>query len=58
MKLSRLIKEAQALLADEGDLDVLDAEFRAVDAIYVEESDGEFDPSWQMPAGFKYAQLN
>lgn len=54
MLLSELIKEAEQLLALNGDLDVFAETLSLVDGLRVSVSDGGFPPSWCMPKGYRY----
>lgn len=57
MTLSELIKQAQALLEAEGDLDVVDRQYREVTSVALFVSHGNFPESWNMPAGDKIARI-
>lgn len=52
MKLSELIKNAEALLASEGDLEIYNKDFYEVISLNVEEADG-LPADWNMPDGMK-----
>lgn len=52
MKLSELIKNAETLLAAEGDLDVYNKDFYEVISLRLEEADG-LPSDWNMPDGMK-----
>ncbi len=56
MKLSELIRDAQAVLAAEGDLDVLGQDFYPLANLSVEEADG-LPTDFDMPDGMKYVRL-
>lgn len=57
MKLSLLIDKAQALLSENGDLDVLDTDYYAVFDISVEEAKG-LPADWGLPDGTKFIQID
>jgi hypothetical protein len=54
MLLSELIKEAEGLLATNGDLDVFLKNIHQLEGLSVRVSDGGFPPSWCMPKDYKY----
>jgi hypothetical protein len=58
MKLSEMIAQAQELLKDHGDMDVLDSTHSSVYSLSLEVSDGSFPKDWNMPEGLKYVMSN
>lgn len=57
MKLSKLIEQAQAILAEHGDLDCLGEEDFPICGIDMEESEGQYPKDYQMPEGFKFCRV-
>jgi len=57
VKLSQLIKEAQAILAAEGDLDVLSEDHYALSGLRVEEAEG-LPADWDLPDGTKFVMAH
>lgn len=59
MKISEAILALQAVLKNEGDLDLLDYDYYQVSSIEVTEaSEGQFPKDWEMPEGYKFARLD
>ena len=57
MKLSEQIAKATKLLAEHGDLDILDDLMYPIDFMTMEESDGEYPEEWDLPKGTKFVRL-
>jgi hypothetical protein len=58
MKPSKLIEQAQAILAEHGDLECLSEETYSIHSVEMEESEGQYPEDWQLPEGTKFCKIN